>query len=104
MAGNKIRRLVMVNMNEDYRTELVKWRWTAIVVTVLGILLFAAPWIPKNYKYIMAIPVYAMFFYVYYKYISVKKGGQQTVSNSGKMPVSQSVKQAGGKTGKASKK
>lgn len=91
-------------MNKTDQAELAKWRWTAIFVTVLGIALFAAPWIPKNYKYMMAIPIYAMFFYVYYKYICIKKSCRRAVSNSDKLPVSQEVKKTGHRSGKASNK
>ncbi len=93
-----------MSMNKTDRAELVKWRWTAIFVTVLGIMLFAAPWIPKTYKYMMAIPIYAMFFYVYYKYISIKKAARQAVTNSDKVPVSQGAKKTGRRAGKASNK
>jgi|GEM_PF-1760412 len=55
------------------KSEAAKWGWLAIAVTVLGVAIFTVPWIPDKYKIMLAVPVYAMFFYVYYKYLHLKK-------------------------------
>jgi len=45
-----------------------------------------------------------MFFYVYYKYICIKKSCRRAVSNGDKLPVNQEVKKTGHRSGKASNK
>lgn len=55
------------------KSEAAKWGWLSIAVTVLGVTLISVPWIPGKYRIMLAIPVYAMFFYVYYKYLHLKK-------------------------------
>ncbi|TEB17294.1 hypothetical protein Psfp_00518 [Pelotomaculum sp. FP] len=55
------------------KSEAAKWGWLSIAVTVLGVAIISAPWIPDKYKIMLAVPVYAMFFYVYYKYLHLKK-------------------------------
>lgn len=55
------------------KSEAAKWGWLSITVTVLGVAIFTVPWIPDNFKILLAIPVYAMFFYVYYKYLHLRK-------------------------------
>ena len=67
-------------MKETNNTELTKWRWYALAVTLLGIVLYAVPWIPSRYKFILTVPLYAMFVYVYYKYMCVKKEAQAAAS------------------------
>jgi len=50
-----------------------KWRRLALVVTAAGIIIFSLPMIPDRFKYMLAIPLYAVFVYVYYKYLCLKK-------------------------------
>ena len=63
-------------MKDMKNTEIKKWRRYAILVTVLGIILFSLPWITNTYKIALVFPLYAMFVYVYYKYLSLKKEAQ----------------------------
>ncbi|MEG3069689.1 MAG: hypothetical protein HQP61_01345 [Peptococcaceae bacterium] len=63
-------------MKDLKSTELKRWRWYAIFVTVLGILLFAVPWITNRNKIALVIPLYAMFVYVYYRYLTLKKAAR----------------------------
>jgi hypothetical protein len=60
-------------MGTTGKSEAAKWGWLSIIVTVFGVAIFTVPWIPNNFKFMMAIPIYAMFFYVYYKYLHLKK-------------------------------
>ncbi len=60
-------------MNEPGKIELTRWRWITLAVTVLGVLIIAVPWLPNNFKFMLAIPVYLIFVFVYYKYICLKK-------------------------------
>lgn len=63
-------------MKDAKNAEITRWRWYALLVTVLGIIMYALPWISSTYKVALTIPLYAMFVYVYYKYISLKKAAQ----------------------------
>ncbi|MFX4262001.1 hypothetical protein ACOBQJ_07345 [Pelotomaculum propionicicum] len=63
-------------MKDAKNTEITRWRWYALVVTVLGIIMYSLPWISSTYKIALTVPLYAMFVYVYYKYISLKKAAQ----------------------------
>jgi len=63
-------------MGATGKSEAAKWGWLAIAVTVLGVTIFTVPWIPDNYKLTLAVPVYATFFYVYYKYLHLKKAAK----------------------------
>ena len=63
-------------MKDAKNAEITRWRWYALFVTVLGIILYALPWISNTYKIALTVPLYAMFVYVYYKYISLKKAAQ----------------------------
>ncbi|MDD4238312.1 MAG: hypothetical protein PHT62_07135 [Desulfotomaculaceae bacterium] len=63
------------------KSEAAKWGWLSIAVTVLGVTIFTLPWIPDKYKIILAVPVYAMFFYVYYKYLHLKKMAKANAGN-----------------------
>jgi hypothetical protein len=60
-------------MGTTGKSEAAKWGWLALAVTVLGVAIFTVPWIPDKFKIMLAVPVYAMFFYVYYKYLHLKK-------------------------------
>jgi hypothetical protein len=55
------------------KSEAAKWGWLSITVTILGVAIFTVPWIPDRFKIMLAVPVYATFFYVYYKYLHLKK-------------------------------
>ncbi|OPX84302.1 MAG: hypothetical protein A4E53_04078 [Pelotomaculum sp. PtaB.Bin104] len=55
------------------RDLLKKWRWLAMVVTLAGLIIFSLPVIPSKIKFMLAIPLYSAFVYVYYRYICVKK-------------------------------
>jgi hypothetical protein len=55
------------------KSEASRWGWLSIAVTVLGVAIISVPWIPDKYKIMLAIPVYVMFFYVYYKYLNLKR-------------------------------
>ncbi|NLI14189.1 hypothetical protein [Pelotomaculum propionicicum] len=59
------------------KSELVKWRWLAIGVTLMGVIMIAVPQIPGNYKIALAIPIYAAIVFVNYKYICLKKAPPQ---------------------------
>jgi hypothetical protein len=66
------------------KAELVKWRRLVLLVTVPGVALFSLPWIPGKYKIMLALPLYAMFVYVFYKYLCVKREAAAVVNGSGK--------------------
>ena len=68
-------------------TEMAKWRWYALGVTVLGVIVYALPWLPDKTKFLLAIPLYALFVYVYYRYICLKKGFQAALSTKDDNPV-----------------
>jgi hypothetical protein len=72
-------------------TEMAKWRWYALAVTVLGIIVYAIPdyLLPDKIKFLLAIPLYAVFVYVYYRYICLKKGAQTALSAKDNNPVDQ---------------
>lgn len=70
-------------------TEMAKWRWYALAVTVLGIIVYAMPWLPDKTKFLLAIPLYALFVFVYYRYICLKKGAQAALSAKDDNPVDQ---------------
>lgn len=55
------------------KSEAARWGWLSIAVTVLGVAIITMPWIPGKYKILLAIPVYVMLFYVYYKYLNLKR-------------------------------
>ena len=57
--------------------EAKKWRNLAIGITGLGILVFAIPWESSTTKFYVAMPLYIMFVYVYYKYICLRKAAAQ---------------------------
>ena len=82
-------------MGESGKAEAAKWRRLIWVVTVPGVVLFSLPWIPSKYKFMLAIPLYAMFVFVFYKYLCVKKEESAGGNNSGKQTF-----QEGGKVGK----
>ena len=90
-------------------TEVVKWRWLSLGVTLLGIIIISLPWIPGNYKIALGVPVYAAIVFVNYKYICLKKGPRQEVRPDGGAPgqrppsKSSSVRQ-GSQPGKATRK
>lgn len=66
-------------MKRTGRTELLKWGWLTFAVTVLVIIIFAIPRIPGKFKLMLAVPVYAMFVLLYYKYIALKKASYQEI-------------------------
>lgn len=53
--------------------EAKKWRKLALIISVLGVILFSLPMIPNKVKLLAAVPIYLVFVYVYYKYICLKK-------------------------------
>ncbi|HBC92760.1 MAG TPA: hypothetical protein DCZ10_07595 [Pelotomaculum sp.] len=69
-------------MTATGKSEATKWGWLSIAVTVLGVAIIAGPWIPDRYKIMLAVPVYAMFFYVYYKYLHLKKTAKTNKTNA----------------------
>ncbi len=71
-------------MGDSVKAELVKWRRLVLLVTVPGVALFSLPWIPGKYKIMLALPLYAMFVYVFYKYLCVKREAAAVVNGSGK--------------------
>lgn len=74
------------------KAELVKWRRLVLLVTVPGVALFSLPWIPGKYKIMLALPLYAMFVYVFYKYLCVKREAAAVVNGSGKQTPPGAVK------------
>ena len=93
-------------MKDLKSTELKRWRWYAILVTVLGILLFAVPWITNRYKIALVIPLYAMFVYVYYRYLTLKKAARTSTVGEEDNPARQKVSSSVGRksTGKPGRK
>ncbi len=90
-------------------TEVAKWRWFSIGVTLLGIIIISLPWIPGKYKIALGVPVYAAIVFVNYKYICLKKGPQQEGSSAGSPPgqrpsVKSSPVRQGSQPGKAPRK
>ena len=71
-------------MADPGRAEIVKWRWLILLVTVPGIALFSLSLIPGKYKIMLALPLYAMFVYVFYKYLSVRKEASAAANRDGK--------------------
>ena len=58
--------------------EAKKWRNLAIVITIVGVILFALPIdVPHIYKVYAALPLFAMFVYVYYKYIGLREAAKE---------------------------
>lgn len=62
--------------------EIKKWRYLALAVTVLGVIIFSIPWIPSKMKFFSAVPLYIIFVYVYYQYICLKKRAASGNGNS----------------------
>lgn len=91
------------------RTEVVKWRWLSLGVTLLGVIIISLPWIPGNYKIALGVPVYAAIVFVNYKYLCLKKGPRQEGSPAGGTPgqrpsVKSSPVRQGSQSGKAARK
>lgn len=80
-------------MKKTDNPEIKRWRMYALVVTVLGIILYSLPWISSMYKIALTIPLYAMFVYVYYKYISLKKAAQAAAAANEESPDRQKIPQ-----------
>ena len=93
-------------MKDLKNTELKRWRWYAIFVTVLGILLFSLPWITNRYKIALVIPLYAMFVYVYYRYLTLKKAARTSTVVEGDDSTRQNVSSSAGRNniGKSGRK
>ncbi len=95
-------------MQDIKDTELKRWRLYVILVTVLGIILFSLPWITPRYKIALTVPLYAMFVYVYYKYLTLKKGFQAAAAEEESKPAGRKIppgqKTAGKPTGKTAGK
>jgi hypothetical protein len=53
-------------MEKKGKRKTIKLSWPIWAVVVLGLIIFALP-IPVNYKYWLAIPLYALFLFVYYR-------------------------------------
>ena len=92
-----------------FMTEVVKWRWLALGVTLLGIIIISLPWIPGKYKIALGVPVYAAVVFVNYKYICLKKGSRQEGRPDGattghKPSVKSSPVRQGSQPGKATRK
>ncbi|MDD4334188.1 MAG: hypothetical protein PHY77_01105 [Desulfotomaculaceae bacterium] len=78
-------------MKDLKNTEIKRWRLYALLVTVLGIILFSLPWITTTYKIALTVPLYAMFVYVYYKYLSLKKETQAAAAVKENKPDGQKI-------------
>lgn len=91
-------------MQDVKKTEITRWRRYAIVVTVLGIILYSLPWITNTYKIALTVPLYAMFVYVYYKYLSLKKEAQAAVAAKEDNPDRQNISSGQNKARKPAQK
>ncbi|HPZ43379.1 MAG TPA: hypothetical protein PL078_05190 [Bacillota bacterium] len=69
-------------MGDSAKAELVKWRRLVLLATVSGVAIFSLPWISGRYKIMLALPLYAMFVYVFYKYLCVKREASAGVYGS----------------------
>jgi len=59
-------------MKKTNKVDMRKWSWTIWVVIALGVIVFALP-ISETVKFLLAIPLYAMFLFVYYKFMHKKR-------------------------------
>lgn len=88
-----------------FKTEVAKWGWLAVGVTILGIIMISLPQIPGRYKIAMAVPIYAAIVFVNYKYICLKKAsrqeGEPMEGAPGQKPQSKSSGKGGSQPGKA---
>ena len=58
--------------------EARKWRLLAIIITVVGVVFFALPLeLPHSTKIYLAAPLFAMFVFVYYKYIGLREAAKE---------------------------
>jgi L-asparagine transporter-like permease len=57
--------------------EAKKWRNLAILITIVGIIVFTFNWETNSTKFYVGIPLYMMFVYVYYKYICLRKAARE---------------------------
>lgn len=91
-------------MKDAKNAEIMRWRWYALFVTVLGIIMYALPWISSTYKVALTVPLYAMFVYVYYKYISLKKAAQAAAAAEDESPDRQKISSGQGANKKPAQK
>lgn len=82
---------VVIVLNETNKTEMARWRWYALAITLLGIIIFSLPWIPSKIKFFLTIPLYAVFVYVYYRYICLKKAAKSALSSKDDDPGDQKI-------------
>lgn len=75
-----------IKLKMKNNTEMSRWRWYAMAVTVLGIIIYSLPWLSSRTKILLTIPLYALFVYVYYNYICLKKKAQAAVSAKDDIP------------------
>jgi len=92
------------SVKDSKNAEIKRWRWYVISVTVLGIILFSLPWIANTYKIALTVPLYAMFVYVYYKYLSLKKGAQAAAAVEEDKPAGRKVSSGMNTAGKPARK
>ena len=82
---------VVISVKGTNNTEISRWRWYALGVTILGVIVYAMPWLPDKVKFLLAIPLYALFVYVYYRYICLKKATQALASPKEDSPDRQKI-------------
>jgi len=67
---------------EEKKKETIRWRNLALGITVVGLLVVAIPWEPAKLKIYAALPLYAMFVYVYYRYLCLKRAGKNNTAEA----------------------
>gem|GEM_PF-1643952 len=56
----------MFIMEKKGKRTTTKFTWQIWAVIILGVIIFALP-IPVDYKYLLAIPLYGLFIFLYYR-------------------------------------
>ncbi|HOV78607.1 MAG TPA: hypothetical protein PK728_00750 [Bacillota bacterium] len=59
-------------MKKEGKVKPSKWDWRVWAVVIAGFVIFALP-IDPEFKFWLSIPLYAMFAYVYYRFVYKKK-------------------------------
>jgi len=59
-------------MKKKGRAETARWSWPVWAVIIAGFIVFALP-ISERVKFWLMIPLWALFFYVYYKFVHKKR-------------------------------
>jgi len=62
----------MGKMEKKNKVEVRKWPWTIWVIVVLGFIVFALP-ISENAKFALAVVLYLVFLFVYFRYVHKRK-------------------------------